>query len=280
MISHKILQLYNQKLDSLKLDFDESKVNTVYGKTNVLILGNAKKPPLVLVHGLNSAAPFAIDKVSFFTDKYQVFVIDVLGQPNKSEFVRLNKKGNSYGAWLLDIIAYLKIKNVTYLGISFGAFPILKSLFIDDKSAKQVFLISPAGLINGSLWQTIFKFLIPLKIFQKTKKEKYLRICLSSFYDDFDADTLNFYKEVFLNFDIDFSLLPNFTTQEISSIKKPITIISSKNDYFVPAKKLKKKYDENNASIKDIIILKHSKHIPSKELLEKVFRKLTSQIDT
>jgi pimeloyl-ACP methyl ester carboxylesterase len=275
LTSERIISIYNKKLASLNTSFREKKIETTFGKTNILIFGDDKKLPLFLIHGLNSAAPFAFDTVYFLTNKYQIFAIDLLGEPNKSDFVRLNKKDNSYGKWLLEIIHHFKADSYTLCGISFGSFPILKSLLINDIKVKEAFLISPAAFIHGSLWKTIFKFIIPLKKFQKTKNEIYLNNCLSSIYDKFDELTLRYQKEVFTNFKMDFSPTPNFTKSELKKIKIPITIIASQNDFFLPFKKLKNKCS-NLSNLKHFITLESSKHIPSKKTLEKIFNKITS----
>lgn len=268
------LSLYNKKLASLKILFTENLIATSFGKTNIIICGDKNKPPLFLMHGLNSAAPFAIDAVSFLLEKYQIFAIDVLGQPNKSDFVRLNKKDVSYGKWLLEIIHHFKVDNYSLCGISFGAFPILKSLLIDEKKVKEVFLISPAGIVNGSLFKTIFKFLLPMKKFQKTKKEDYLNTCLHNLYDNFDELTLEFQKEVFLNFKMDFSITPNFKKSDLKKIKTPISIIASEKDFFVTAIPLKKRSKKNISYLKNFVVLKNGKHIVFKSILEDAFKRI------
>ncbi|TXD53387.1 MULTISPECIES: alpha/beta hydrolase [unclassified Polaribacter] len=215
----------------------------------------------------------------FLLEKYQIFAVDILGQPNKSDFIRLHKKDTSYGEWLLEIIAYFKIDAITLYGISFGAFPILKSILIDETKVKEVFLISPAGFINGSLLKTVNLFFIPMLKFKRTKKEIYLQKCYATIYDEFDELNSKFLKEVFLNFKMDFSLTPNFKAEELSTLKVPITIIASENDFFVPAKKLKKKCEKHSSSLKNFIVLKSSKHVPSKRVLEQLFKKFTAQND-
>ena len=275
----KLNSLYNEKISALNFLVFERKIPTSYGFTNVVIAGKDNKPPLIVLHGINSAAPFALSKISFLEDKYQIFAIDLLGQPNKSDFVRLNKKDTAYGKWFLEIINHFKVDNVTLCGISFGGFPILKSLLIDDKKVKEVFLISPAGIINGNLINTIFKFILPMKKFQKTKKEVYLLKCISNISDELNEIDIKYLKEVFLNFTIDFSVTPNFKASELSKIKTPISIISSKNDFFVPAKKLKKRCKKYISNLKGFIVLENSKHIPSKEKLNFIFKKLISQND-
>ncbi|WP_405563536.1 alpha/beta hydrolase [Polaribacter sp. Asnod6-C07] len=269
------IKIYQQKLSVFEIPYKEKIIETSFGKTNVIITNGIKKPPLVVLHGLNSAAPFVLDTTLFLSEKYQIFAIDIIGQPNKSDFVRLNKKNDSYGKWLLEIIDDLQIENITFCGISFGAFPVLKSLIIDDKKIKEVFLISPAAIIHGNLWQTVFKFLIPLKKFQKTQNDLYLKNCLSSIYDELDKLTLDYQKEVFTNFKMDFSLTPNFKKSALKKIKTPVNIIASKNDFFVPAKKLKNKCG-NLLNLKKFISLEDSKHIASKTVLKDVFIKLIS----
>ncbi|MFK8059320.1 MAG: alpha/beta hydrolase [Polaribacter sp.] len=271
MTNETILSVYDKKLASLPIHFNEVTIATSLGKTNVLIFGDATKPSLFLLHGLNSAAPFAFDTVSFLVEKYQIFAIDILGQPNKSDFVRLNKKNTSYGKWLQETVCHFNLGKITLCGISFGAFPILQSLLIDEKKVKEVFLISPAGIVNGSLLKTITRFLIPMKKFKKTKSEVSLKQCLLNLYDEFDDFNLQFLKEVFLNFKMDFSITPNFKKSELSSIKTPITIISSKNDFFVPGQKLKKRSEKSFTSLKKYFVLENANHIPKKEVLENYF---------
>lgn len=267
--TERILTPYNSKLKDL--NYKEICIASSFGKTNILVFGDDDKPTLFLIHGLNSAAPFAFETVSFLANTYQVFAVDILGQPNKSDFVRLNKKNADYGKWLLEIVDYFKLDSYSFCGISFGAFPILKSLLINEKKVKDVFLISPAGLINGSILKTIFRFLVPMKKFQNTKNEVYLKKCLLNLYDEFDELTFNYQKEIFLNFKMDFSVTPNFKASELQKIKTPISIIVSKNDFFIPALKLKKR-GKKITSLKNFIVLENSKHIPAKEKLQNAFK--------
>lgn len=266
LINNIIVEVSN-KIDH---KIDELSIDSSYGKTAVLVCGDVEKPPILLVHGLNSAAIFALDHLSFLLENYQIFAVDILGQPNKSEFVRLSKKNNSYGNWLLEVIEKLKLHKPTLCGISFGAFPILKSLLINDSCSKEVFLISPAAIVHGDVLKTIVRFLIPVKQFQRTQKEKYCRKFLENLYDDFDELTFNYQKEVFLNFDMDFSVTPNFTLKELLKLETQITIIVGENDFFVPYQKLKKR-SKKITSLKNFIALENSKHISSKKKLKQVF---------
>ncbi|WP_299014392.1 hypothetical protein [uncultured Polaribacter sp.] len=266
-----INKLYNSKLKTFKTSFTEKDIITSFGKTHVIIFGDEGKPALFLLHGLNTSAPFAFSMVSFLAEKYQIFAVDILGEPNQSDFVRINKKDTSYGKWLQEVINHFQLNSFSFCGISFGAFPILQSLLIDEKKVNEVFLISPAGIVNGSLPKTIFRFLIPMRKFRKTKNEIHLKQCLSNIYDEFDEFTYPYLKEVFLHFKMDFSITPNFKTSALKKIQTPITIIASKDDFFVPALKLKRRSKKTFASIKKFIVLENSKHVPAKSILKANF---------
>lgn len=271
----KLNSLYNEKLSDLNFLVIEKKLTTSYGLTNVVIAGKDSKPPLIILHGINSAAPFALSKISFLEDKYQIFAVDLLGQPNKSDFKRLNKDNNAYSSWLLEVIAELKLQNnITLVGISFGAFPILKSVLIDATKIKKVILISPAGLIIGNIFSTFTKFLWPYSKFRRMKNRKFLIQCISNLYDEYDELTVNYLEEVFLNFKMDFSATRNFSASDLSKIEVPINIIAGKKDYLVPSDGVIRKYNQKSDIFDKIIVLENSKHIPSNKVLEEAFQQI------
>jgi pimeloyl-ACP methyl ester carboxylesterase len=271
----KLNSLYNEKISALDFIVIEKRLRTSYGLTNVVITDKENKPPLIILHGTNSAAPFALSKISFLENQYQIFAIDLLGQPNKSDFRRLHKDNNAYGSWLLEIMAQLKLQNnITLVGISFGAFPILKSVLIDATKIKEVILISPAGLVIGNIFSTFTKFLWPYSKFRRMKNRKFLIQCISNLYDEYDELTVNYLTEVFLNFKMDFSSTRNFSASDLSKIKIPINIIASKKDYLVPSDGIIRKHKKKNDIFNKIIVLENSKHIPSNQALEEAFQQI------
>ena len=88
----KILSLYNQKLKELKVNYAETLLDTKFGKTNVVCVGDTNLPSLVLIHGTGGCAPLFLESFANLSSKYCVYAIDVLAQPNKSAENRLNMK--------------------------------------------------------------------------------------------------------------------------------------------------------------------------------------------
>ena len=96
-LKKEIIDLYYKKLNELDIDYEFLTVETSFGDTNIIVTGKVNKPPLVLVHGENSCVPMAICKLKGLEDKFRIYAIDVLGQPNLSDDVRLSMKTDDYG---------------------------------------------------------------------------------------------------------------------------------------------------------------------------------------
>ena len=93
----EIFNLYDKKLKDLNINYHYKTVETAFGKTNVIITGDASKPPILIVHGSNGCAPIALETYVGLDTHFQVFAVDVLAQPNKSAETRLSMKNDDYG---------------------------------------------------------------------------------------------------------------------------------------------------------------------------------------
>ncbi|MDG1037780.1 MAG: alpha/beta hydrolase, partial [Polaribacter sp.] len=109
----EIIHLYDQKLKDLDIDYTYKLINTSFGETNIIVMGDSTKPPILIIHGSNGCAPISLETYPNLYKDFQVFAIDVLAQPNKSAENRLSMKDNSYGLWVNEIINELNINNVT-----------------------------------------------------------------------------------------------------------------------------------------------------------------------
>ncbi len=267
---NEILALYNEKLNDLKLDYKTKMIDTDFGKTHVIILGDDSKPPLLLIHGSNGCAPIALETYPNVYKDFQVFAIDVLAQPNKSAENRLNMKDNSYGLWINTIIDTLALKNVTMAGFSFGGLVILKTLIQNQNNIKEVFLTAPAFIVNGNPLVALFKVFIPMKRYIKTKNSKHLEKFLASLFSERDEFALSYLSKVFLHFDMDFNAIPTITKTEAKSIDTPITLIAANKDIMFPGNKMLKRANKIFPSLKKTVLLENSKHVQNKADNERI----------
>jgi pimeloyl-ACP methyl ester carboxylesterase len=258
---NEIYNLYNQKLKGLNIKYEYTEVVTSFGKTNLIITGDVSKPPILLVHGSNGCAPIALETYEGLASHFQVFAVDVLAQPNKSAETRLSMKNDDYGKWLHEVIDDLKLKNVTLAGFSFGGLVILKALEFKDVNIKEVFLTAPAYLVNGNPLKALFKVFIPMRLYTKTKKIKYVEHFLNELFTQRDAFAIHFLSKVFLHFKMDFSPIPLIKTKAAKSIKTSITLIAAKNDLIFPGEKMIKRAIKIFPSLKKTVLLEQSKHV-------------------
>ena len=180
----KILDLYHQKLEDLSIDYSEQLLETKFGITNIISVGDTNLPPLLLIHGTGGCAPQILESFPSLSSKYCVYAIDVLAQPNKSAENRLDMKSLDYGKWLIEIIIKLGLKEVTLVGFSFGGFISLKALEFNETLIKQAFLIAPVYIVNGNPLIGLWKMFIPLKKFIKTNNSKYIKKVMGALFSE------------------------------------------------------------------------------------------------
>jgi len=256
----EILELYDQKLDQLNIAYKSVFVETSFGKTHIIITGDSSNPPLFIVHGSNGCAPIALECYPNLSSKYQVFAIDVLAQPNKSDETRLSMKDDSYGKWINEIIENLDLNDVVLAGFSFGGLIILKTLIHNATKIKEVFLASPAYIVNGNPLKALVKIVIPMKRYMFTKKLKFVERFLSEVFTDRDEFAIQYLSKVFINFDMDFTPVPVISKAEAKKITTPITLIAAKKDIMFPGEKMLKKA-KKLLPLKQSFLLENSKHV-------------------
>jgi pimeloyl-ACP methyl ester carboxylesterase len=257
------MSLYVKKLKSLDITYKEKKIGTTFGETNVIITGDKLKPPIILIHGSNGCAPIALETYKGLEESFQVFAVDVLAQPNKSEEKILSMKNEEYGKWLHEIMNSLGLKNVTLAGFSFGGLIILKTLEYNEKNIKQVFLTAPAYIVNGNPIKALFKVFIPMKRFMKTKKVKYVERFLSEIFSNKDEFAVRFLSQVFLHFKMNFTPIPIIEAKKARLIQTPIHLFAAKKDLMFPGEKMISRAKKIFPSLRETILLENSKHVQS-----------------
>lgn len=265
-----ILAIYQQKLNSLDIEYRSKYIQTSFGNTHILVTGSPQNPPLLLIHGSNGCAPIALEVYPNLSKKYQVFAVDVLAQPNKSAETRLSMKDNTYGVWIDEVLEKLQLEAVTLVGFSLGGLIILKTLLHQEQRIKEVFLTAPAFIVNGNPLRAIFKLFLPMRRYIKTQKVQYLEQFLKVTFSEKDPFAFKFLSKVLIHFDMDFTPVPTITNKEAKKIKTPITLIAAEKDLIFPGKKMLKRAQKIFPSLKRTLFLKDSLHVQTKSDNQKV----------
>lgn len=261
---HELFRLYDAKLTDINAEIESLDVETSFGKTHILTTGEPQKPPLIIVHGSNACAPIALETYPRLAEKFRVFAVDVIAQPNKSEGERFSMKDHSYGKWMNEVMNELNLTNVTLAGFSFGGLIILKTLEFDASRVKEVFLAAPAYIVNGNPLKLIFHMFIPMKRYMRTKKIDYVKQFLSKIFTEPDQFALNFLSKVFLHFEMDFDPVPVIKTKHANNITTPVTLFPAKHDLLFPGKRMAKRATKIFPSLKKCVLLLNSKHVQNR----------------
>lgn len=104
-----------------------------------------------------------------------------------------------------------------------------------------------------------------MKMFMMTKRVKYIEKFLSQLFTERDAFAIKYLSKVFLYFNMDFSPVPVINETNAEAIKTPITLIVAKDDILFPGDKMIKRASRIFPSLKNHILLEHSKHVQSKK---------------
>ncbi|MCB0501838.1 MAG: alpha/beta hydrolase [Bacteroidetes bacterium] len=271
-----ILELYDQKLDSLHTPYEYLTVETSFGTTNIIACGDEKHPPILLFHGANGCAPIALETYPKLYQKFRVYAVDVLAQPNKSAETRLSMKDTSYGQWVHELITKLDLESVTMAGFSFGGLVILKALEYDESKIAEVFLSAPAYIVNGNPFKALFKVFLPMKRYMTTKNPKFVEQFLAELFTDRDEFAIQFLSKVFLEFEMDFTPVPVIDSKKANRITTPINIFAAQHDILFPGKKMLKRAQKIFPSLRSGQLLMDSKHVQSKtqnRMIEEIIMK-------
>ena len=135
---------YNKTLSLFELPITEKDIPTQFGNAHVLVCGNSKNPPLVLLHGMNASSTMWYPNMKDLAKKYRVYAIDFLLEPGKSTCTmkRLNK--DEIAAWYDEIFSKLELKSFYLVGCSRGGWLATVIALNTPEKIKKLVLLSPA----------------------------------------------------------------------------------------------------------------------------------------
>lgn len=172
-----MLALYDKQLHSLNRPFNDIYLETRFGKTHVVEIGNMAGEPLLVFHGGNAATAFGLLSCGFLLDQFHVYAVDTIGHPGKSAETCLSAKNEDYGFWAADVIEGLGYEKMCCYGGSFGAGIISKLMCAAPERIEKAVIEVPSGIKNAPSIGLVI-MMVPMVLFQLTHKDKWLVKCL------------------------------------------------------------------------------------------------------
>lgn len=135
----------------------------------------------------------------FLLNDFNVYAVDTIGHPGKSDEVFLSHRGYDYGKWAGEVITQIGYDKISCFGGSFGGGILAKLMYIAPEKIDKAVLLVPAGISNAIPVSTVL-MMFPLLQYKITKQEKYLvktALYMALHENVLDEDTRNILKDSF-----------------------------------------------------------------------------------
>lgn len=274
-----LMNLYDKKLKDLQIYFENIDIDTKFGRTRVVKTGQPDGKKIVVFHGYNAGSPITIEAIKNILDNYCFYVIETLGQATKSEESIINIKDNSFALWADEVLEKLDIQRANVIGISYGAFIVEKIIVHKPQRIEKCILVVPSGIVNGSVWESTIKLTFPLIRWKITKKEKHLKSFLNAFVpceNDFLYQMLSL---IMKGVKLDTRIPKLLKLKEVKNFTAPVFVIAAENDIYFPGEKIARRCKKLFSNLKEVFLLKNSKHMPSKNTYPIIQQKIKEWIN-
>ncbi|PWW39915.1 MULTISPECIES: alpha/beta fold hydrolase [Paenibacillus] len=171
-----IYESYDKLLKSWGIDFEERDIETTFGSTHIIRVGDPTLPPLLLFHGTaDNSAMMWIYNIRMLSGKFFIIAVDAVGGSGKSEPNYNYYKNFNQIVWIDELLASSEIHRTNIAGVSYGAY--LSYYYALKRPNKVEKAICMAGRIPSSQFEVISKMMtafLPEALFPTEKNCKKL----------------------------------------------------------------------------------------------------------
>ncbi len=145
------LRLYEEQLDQWPVPFEQQFIRTDHGITHVLVCGEEKAPPLILLHAASTANIVWKPNIEALAAHFRIYAIDILGEVGLSLPYRKIKNTEEQTEWLAAVLDRLGVRRALFAGGSAGGCLALNFAIGYPERVERLVLLGPMGLPPTSL---------------------------------------------------------------------------------------------------------------------------------
>jgi pimeloyl-ACP methyl ester carboxylesterase len=245
----KIMELYDSLLSRWPVQSFPLTVTTCYGSTFILRCGNNLFPPLILLHGAGSNLTSWIGEISTYCKYFNVYLIDIPGEPGRSTENRLSSKTTEFAQWLHDIFENLGLKKACILGLSQGAWISLKFATCFPDQVEKLVLLSPAGIVP-----TKFSFILKAVFYSNSGRKGINRLNQIVFGKNSKSyEAIDYMNLILENFRSRLGKEYLFSDKELEGLTMPILFMGGSDDAVRSSEKIEARLKSKITSVKSVI---------------------------
>jgi pimeloyl-ACP methyl ester carboxylesterase len=159
-LHREYLEAYERSLATTPVPVSSLTLDTPFGKTHVLVAGDAGRPPVVAIHGKALSATMWLQHLPALTRSHRVLLVDTVGDMNRSEPSRVVRNREDVVAWLDSVLHGLDVDGISLIGHSYGAWLATTYALACPDRVKQLGILSPAAVfanvharwLAGAIW--------------------------------------------------------------------------------------------------------------------------------
>lgn len=222
----KVLAFYEAVLADWALPYQTQFVSTRHGETFVIACGAENLPPLILLHGAASNALSWQREVEKYSQWFNVYAVDLPGEPGKSAPNRPSWQTNAYADWLEDVLNGLMIKKASIIGLSQGGWTALRFATIHPQRVEKLVLLTPAGVVStkaGFIVKAVF-----YSLFGRAGARAINRMVVGE--QPIDERTLQFMDLILTHFKARVEKEYIFKDEELKQLTMPVLMIGGMRD--------------------------------------------------
>lgn len=234
-----VLNRYREILNDWPVSNKQYKVKTNYGETFVIESGTKDKPPLILLHGSTSNSYCWTGDVQSYSDKYNVYAIDIIGEAGFSDETRPSYESGAYSAWLMEVIHALGLKQVSMVGLSLGGWMALNYAVKYPWQVSKLILLCPGGLYPEK--KSFLVKAIGYSLLGAWGKNQIMKMINGGKSPDLSEpglkEALAFTRLISSNFNPRMDKLTIYSKSELQKLTMPILVIYGARDCLINAHK-------------------------------------------
>ena len=147
---------YDNSLKQWNIETESCYINTTFGNTHVISCGPKEAPPLVLIHGMTVSSTMWFANAPFWSQKFRVFAIDIIGDFGKSECLKPISTSADVDTWLNQVLDALYLNEIFLIGHSMGGWMALQ-FSLNSNRVKKLVLLAPVMSFAPLNWKFPFK---------------------------------------------------------------------------------------------------------------------------
>lgn len=228
----EIFKAYESLAKITNLDFEEINIETKYGNTYIMAMGEKDLPVLILLHGSGINSVMWLNEMNIYKNNYRVYAIDMIGEPGKSEEEQLSFITDDYADWLNEVVEKLDATKVSVVGISLGAWLGTKFATKYNEKIEKLVLLCPAGIGKQKvmfLVQSIIYFMQGEKGMKKLMKKV-------SGGEDLPQEILDYQVLIGKHFNYRREVIPIFSDEEVKRLTMPVLLLVGEDDIMLDSK--------------------------------------------